>query len=490
MRRVRADSARGWTRLEMYTARRLAAVGTDLRVYRYDLTWPSGRLTEVPPYIKGSHYLEPTDEHACFTCCQRDHWLSSQQSTIQCDREALRPIVASLNTLAEHHSGMRRGLLRRLTPVAAAYGGVPLVPLPAFLSHGSVPLCTEHSWTSGTGPACAYTDEQLADKVVIFLSHRWWFRHVERYGRSLDRSVLTDDPLGVLKYRWFCKALRTLVEKERLDIDSCLVYLDLSCAVQDSTARGRHWPASSPPPSPRPYYRWVGVAAPATTLSEGGWAPSSAEAAPAATSPLASPIAGEASEASVPLESRNGFLDFLAPVLMRVTYVICFATDDTGSDDGYYSRAWVRLEMLAPRLLQVGGCAVGATEPDGRQRAARAAARLRAGEVVREPHMSPRAAPDLRRHSHSGPTGRLLCTCFVPPIHRAPLLPLPTQGHGLYTAIFETKLRDLKSLAGMSYELHKGARPIKDVRLYRESNHTDGRAEVCMPRRVRAHPSA
>lgn len=55
-------NVRGWCRVEMLIGRALAALGSGVRVYRFDATWPVGRLIEVPPYSHGAPHSESRAE--------------------------------------------------------------------------------------------------------------------------------------------------------------------------------------------------------------------------------------------------------------------------------------------------------------------------------------------------------------------------------------------------------------------------------------------
>eukprot|EP00930_Biecheleria_cincta_P025830 TRINITY_DN18320_c0_g1_i1.p1 TRINITY_DN18320_c0_g1~~TRINITY_DN18320_c0_g1_i1.p1 ORF type:complete len:658 (-),score=97.15 TRINITY_DN18320_c0_g1_i1:205-2178(-) len=199
-------SIRGWCRLEMLTGRILAACGTGMRVYRYDVSWPnSPKLVEIPPYSESSQSLQPTGDDAFYTCCQSDHWSNSLGGSIPCDRLGVQRIERTLMLAAAQRQTAKWSLLRDSFPVPRELGGTPLVSLKAFMAFGSIPKIHDRL-------AVPYEDEELNDKIVFYASHRAWDPRTEG-----------------LKYRWMKAVFMEIVDSEKLEANCVYLFIDTCC---------------------------------------------------------------------------------------------------------------------------------------------------------------------------------------------------------------------------------------------------------------------
>lgn len=224
-------SKRGWCRMEMLVGRALEALGTELRVYRFDATWGPGkeRLIEVPPYTPGSLGIMPTASDALYTCCQRDHWDAHSKSALRCDRTAIRSIEQLFSSEVMTVINYRRLLFLNIKPglleINPELQGIVVVPAVSFLQMGGIPRF-------GEGHNVVLQDHDLVDKRIFYFSNRFW------------RPGLHPDNESGLKMRWMKKVLRMLCERDGIDISCVYIWQDYSSIDQDDkTMKALGWDA-------------------------------------------------------------------------------------------------------------------------------------------------------------------------------------------------------------------------------------------------------
>lgn len=221
-------SRRGWCRMEMLAGRALAAMGTQMRVYRFDATWGPGqeKLIEVPPYTPGSLGIMPSAPDALFTCCECDHWNPTKGGAITCDREAVRLLEEVFATIVRNETGNRRSrFLQHFGSLLALpddlQGGIVAVPAATFLAADELPRA------GGQALAVPLSDEDLKDKRLLCFAHRCW-----RPGMHPDVSTN-------LKLRWMKQVLNSLVDQEGLLLESVYVWVDY-CSVDQDHPQAEH----------------------------------------------------------------------------------------------------------------------------------------------------------------------------------------------------------------------------------------------------------
>ena len=109
-------------------------------------------------------------------------------------------------------------------PPPPSWRGLPAVPLASFLAFGRLPTFTDLLTRF-------YSDTELREKSVFYISHRnwhlhaWFEEHLEGRTSMVDApplrrnqriAQLFETPLLMLKYRWICTVLLRLVDTERL----------------------------------------------------------------------------------------------------------------------------------------------------------------------------------------------------------------------------------------------------------------------------------
>jgi len=211
-------SQRGWCRMEMLVGRALAALGMNLRVYRFDAACGAGQLIEVPPYTPGSLAIMPTAEDAFFTCCQKDHVAAGNANPLHCDRKLVRPMEELFSREVSDISNLRRrkfvNSARGLLTIHPEIGGIVVVKATDFLKMAEIPR-------AGTGVTTTLQDEDLDHCRIVYFSNRFW------------RPGVHPDNESGLKMRWMQQVLRELVEQDGFDINSIYIWQDYSSIDQD-----------------------------------------------------------------------------------------------------------------------------------------------------------------------------------------------------------------------------------------------------------------
>lgn len=221
-------ATRGWCRLEMLAGAAVAALGSDIRIYRFDISWGIGcaKLKEVAASTPGGLCVLPSVKEKCFTCCQRDHYDEKRGGQILCDRDYVDQVEQGLWSAVTSMRARRRDdflcAAAKLIKLPTVGPGPTTAVLPAsvFLELDCLPrgpndVANDVEWVS---------DHELHEKHVMYFSHSRW---------RPDVHPSHHDPHSGTKLRWMKAVLDKVLVKEGVEEETAYICLESLFIDQD-----------------------------------------------------------------------------------------------------------------------------------------------------------------------------------------------------------------------------------------------------------------